>query len=63
MWTFMSENSGEPAPRPVDQLDSETRRIMGRMLNTPPTPHKPVERVAKAKERPASKGRVRKSKV
>jgi hypothetical protein len=34
-----------------------------RALNTPPTPHKSVERTQKAKERPASKGRVHKGKT
>jgi len=29
------------ADRPIDRLDAETKRIMERLVNAPPQPHKP----------------------
>jgi len=47
-----------------DQTDSSQRRdaMLLRLLKTPPKPRPKRERVAKAKERPATKGRVHRAK-
>ena len=66
----MSDQASDDGQRPNDNYSDEeaARRrdaVIKRMLNTPPQPRrkKPTMPIAKAKERPASKGRVHKGKT
>ena len=42
-----------PKKKKTDQLET-ARRIMGRLVNTPPTPHKPVKSKTKRKRAESS---------
>jgi hypothetical protein len=51
--------AGMKSDRPIDRLDPQTRRIMERLVNTPPEPHKAMPKKrggAKAAPSPRRKG-------
>jgi hypothetical protein len=53
----------KPTETDIDPME-QAKRIMKRLAETPYEPHKPLgKRTPKAKERPASKGRVHKGKT
>jgi hypothetical protein len=59
----MTESRSKPDRQPAEDPMEAAKRIMKRLAETPHKPHEPLGVRPKAKERPASKGRVHKGKT